>query len=80
MLIVLNFISFLFITLPELPYHFKFAVLFAGFKSKSLDHDDFFSLKINIPSLHVFGETDKVIPKGAFLFIFLIYWFCYHRT
>ena len=36
----------------------------AGFKSRSTPHDSLYSKKISIPTLHVFGETDKVIPKG----------------
>lgn len=43
---------------------FSFAILVAGFKSRSTPHDPLYSKKISIPTLHVFGETDKVIPKG----------------
>ena len=36
----------------------------AGFKSRSLQHDTFYENPIRCPSLHVFGETDQIIPKG----------------
>lgn len=42
---------------------FKFAILVAGFKSKSTPHDVLYSQKISVPTLHVFGNTDKVIEK-----------------
>ncbi|KAL8609858.1 hypothetical protein ACOMHN_020693 [Nucella lapillus] len=41
---------------------FQFAILVAGFKSRSSPHQALYE-KISIPTLHVFGETDKVIPK-----------------
>lgn len=44
---------------------FKFAILVAGFKSRSTSHDVYYSTQIKFPTLHVFGDTDKVIPKGA---------------
>ncbi|XP_059168561.1 esterase OVCA2-like [Physella acuta] len=40
---------------------FKFAVLVAGFKSRSSNHDVYYSTRSHIPSLHVYGETDKII-------------------
>ncbi|KAK7493230.1 hypothetical protein BaRGS_00015567, partial [Batillaria attramentaria] len=42
---------------------FDFAILVAGFKSRSSGHDHLYSKRISIPTLHVFGDTDKVIPK-----------------
>ncbi|XP_076439483.1 esterase OVCA2-like [Babylonia areolata] len=42
---------------------FQFAILVAGFKSRSSPHDALYEKKISIPTLHVFGETDKVIQK-----------------
>ncbi|XP_014663668.1 PREDICTED: ovarian cancer-associated gene 2 protein homolog [Priapulus caudatus] len=42
---------------------FKFAVLVAGYKSRSGCHDTFYTKPISVPSLHVFGDTDQVIPK-----------------
>ncbi|XP_025095344.1 esterase OVCA2-like isoform X2 [Pomacea canaliculata] len=42
---------------------FNFAILVAGFKSRSSSHDILYSKKISIPTLHVYGESDKIIPK-----------------
>lgn len=44
---------------------FRFVIFVAGFKSKSEAHQHLYdaSRKITIPSLHVFGDTDGVIPK-----------------
>jgi len=51
-------------TLEDVPSQFKFAMFVASFKSKSSKHYQFYneSHKIPIPSLHVMGETDAVIP------------------
>lgn len=35
----------------------------SGFKSGSLAHLNYYEDRITIPSLHIFGETDNVIPK-----------------
>lgn len=43
---------------------FDFAILVAGFKSRTSSHDNLYAKKITIPTLHVFGEIDKVIPRG----------------
>ncbi len=43
---------------------FNFAILVAGFKSKSTPHEKLYTDPISMPTLHVYGETDKVIPKG----------------
>ncbi|XP_048374414.1 esterase OVCA2 [Sphaerodactylus townsendi] len=43
-------------------FQFDFAVLIAGFKSRALDHCSFYQAPIQVPSLHVLGETDRVIP------------------
>ncbi|XP_046841040.1 esterase OVCA2-like [Xenia sp. Carnegie-2017] len=42
---------------------FKFAIMIAGFKSRSSQHDIFYEKPIKCASLHVYGETDQVIPK-----------------
>lgn len=42
---------------------FKFAILVAGFKSRSLGHSVYYNAPITCPTLHVFGDTDRVIPK-----------------
>lgn len=57
--------SFCFLlSFPGSPFHqFKFAILCAGFKSRSSAHEQFY-LPITLPTLHVFGDTDQVIPKG----------------
>ncbi|XP_053313080.1 esterase OVCA2 [Spea bombifrons] len=43
-------------------FQFDFAVLVAGFKSRSVEHEKYYQHPILVPSLHVFGETDRVIP------------------
>lgn len=40
----------------------QFAVLAAGFRSGSLAHANYYEDLIPIPSLHVMGETDDIIP------------------
>jgi pimeloyl-ACP methyl ester carboxylesterase len=39
----------------------------AGFRSRSTQHDMFYENIIKCPTLHVYGETDQVIPKGKIL-------------
>ncbi|KAL3271156.1 hypothetical protein HHI36_021654 [Cryptolaemus montrouzieri] len=41
---------------------FNFAVIVAGFKSGSSEHSIFYGEPIPLPSLHVFGEGDQIIP------------------
>ncbi|XP_076820089.1 esterase OVCA2-like isoform X1 [Clavelina lepadiformis] len=41
----------------------KFAVFFAGFKSRQSQHKCYYEVPITIPSLHVIGDTDQVIQK-----------------
>ncbi|XP_075445413.1 esterase OVCA2 [Ascaphus truei] len=43
-------------------FQFDFAVLVAGFKSRSSQHEEYYREPIAVPSLHVYGETDRVIP------------------
>ncbi|XP_024121870.1 esterase OVCA2 [Oryzias melastigma] len=45
---------------PE--FIFRFAILVAGFRSLCKEHEKFYSATLQIPSLHVFGLEDKVIP------------------
>ena len=45
-------------------FKFDFAILVAGYKSRQSSHESLYSIPISIPTLHVFGDTDKVIPKG----------------
>lgn len=46
-----------------LPYSFKFAIFASGFRSGSLVHKGFYDEDISLPSLHVYGESDSIIPK-----------------
>ncbi|XP_052902126.1 esterase AGAP003155 [Anopheles moucheti] len=41
----------------------QFAVLASGFRSGSLVHLNYYENKIQVPSLHIFGETDEIITK-----------------
>jgi len=55
--------------LGRLPIEFKFAILVAGFASRSSSHqEDWQAAKavggqVTLPTLHMIGETDKVIEK-----------------
>lgn len=40
----------------------QFAVLAAGFRSGSLAHANYYEELIAIPSLHIMGESDEIIP------------------
>ncbi|XP_053605274.1 esterase AGAP003155 [Plodia interpunctella] len=46
-----------------LPYTFQFAIFASGFCSGSLVHKGFYDEEISLPSLHVYGESDSIIPK-----------------
>lgn len=46
-----------------LNYTFKFAIMASGFCSGSLVHKGFYDEEISLPSLHVYGESDSIIPK-----------------
>jgi hypothetical protein len=48
--------------------NFKFAIMVAGFRSRSTQHDMFYENRIKCSTLHVYGETDQVIPKGKMKF------------
>ncbi|XP_078278279.1 esterase OVCA2 [Rhinoraja longicauda] len=43
-------------------FQFDFAILVAGFRSRCKLHNHFYKESIILPTLHVFGETDRVIP------------------
>ncbi|RXN20517.1 esterase OVCA2 [Labeo rohita] len=48
----------------EADFNFRFAVLVAGFRSACSQHRRFYEgPAITIPSLHVFGQDDRVIPE-----------------
>ncbi len=59
-LVVFMFIVFI----SECPWQFQFGILVAGFKSHSHQHKKHYSDLITMPTLHVFGDTDKVIHKS----------------
>ncbi|ROL54227.1 Esterase OVCA2 [Anabarilius grahami] len=45
-------------------FNFRFAILVAGFRSACSQHQRFYKGPvITIPSLHVFGQDDRVIPE-----------------
>lgn len=44
-------------------FPFSFVIIIAGFCSRSSGHLPLYQQPITIPSLHVFGDTDRVIPK-----------------
>ncbi|CAH2219953.1 esterase OVCA2 [Pelobates cultripes] len=46
----------------DVRFKFDFAVLVAGFKSRASEHEEYYQQPITVPSLHVYGETDRVIP------------------
>ena len=39
-------------------------LLVASFRSRQSQHDHLYKVPFNVPSLHVYGDTDKVIQKG----------------
>ena len=43
---------------------FKFAILVAGFKSRSSKHSHHYEEKTSIPSLHIYGETDQIVSNA----------------
>ena len=45
-------------------FKLQFAILCAGFKSRSSVHNSYYEDKIDIPTLHIFGNADQVIPTG----------------
>nr|XP_037289270.1 esterase OVCA2-like [Rhipicephalus microplus] len=53
-------------SLKRIECSFKFGVLVAGFRSRSSAHDYLFAQEsvIDLPTLHVVGETDNIIPKA----------------
>ncbi|KAL3271155.1 hypothetical protein HHI36_021653 [Cryptolaemus montrouzieri] len=42
---------------------FNFAIIISGFKSKALPHLKYYSEIINLPSMHVIGDNDRIIPR-----------------
>ena len=58
----------IFLIFQEFEYNPKFVVLISGFKSLSKSHLELFDRLdgrlIDIPSLHIIGETDQIIGKA----------------
>ncbi|CAN9501138.1 unnamed protein product [Ophioblennius macclurei] len=48
----------------EPDFGFRFAVLVAGFRSACEEHQTYYEAALQMPSLHVFGLEDKVIPDA----------------
>lgn len=48
----------------EPDFNFRFAVIVAGFRSMCKEHQRFYIAPLQIPSLHVFGLEDRVIPDN----------------
>lgn len=47
-----------------LQIEFNFAIIISGFKSLCAPHAKYYDEKIDVPSLHIYGENDQVIPTG----------------
>ncbi|KAM0727293.1 Esterase OVCA2 [Formica fusca] len=47
-----------------LQIEFNFAIMISGFKSLCAPHAKYYDEKINVPSLHIYGENDQVIPTA----------------
>lgn len=41
----------------------EFAIMSSGFRSGSLAHLIYYESIVEIPTLHIFGETDNIIPN-----------------
>ena len=54
-------------TKPKLFEHksFKFAIFVSGFKSLITSHQDYYSMPLELPSFHIMGSGDHVIPPVA---------------
>lgn len=46
----------------ELNWGFRFAILVAGFRSRSAPHQKLYDERMELPTLHVYGDNDQVIP------------------
>lgn len=46
----------------EPDFCFRFAIMVAGFRSACKEHEFFYDTPLQMPSLHVFGLEDRVIP------------------
>lgn len=62
---IMYFLKELFINhLSELSFSFKFAILVSGFRSKLSPHSHYYLTKKKIPTLHVIGDTDRIVEHG----------------
>ncbi|KAI0559087.1 Serine hydrolase (FSH1) [Gracilaria domingensis] len=43
----------------------RFALLFSGFPSRATLHQPLYEISIKVPSLHVWGEQDEIVPPKA---------------
>lgn len=52
---------------------FNFAILISGFKSLCEPHAKYYDdiPYIDIPSLHIYGENDQVVPTGRIVVLFI---------
>ena len=41
--------------------HFKYSILVSGFRSRDLEHNLYYKLLIKTPSLHIYGQADKMV-------------------
>jgi pimeloyl-ACP methyl ester carboxylesterase len=57
---------------------FDFAIMVASFKSRSSAHCIYYEKPITCPTLHVYGDTDKVIPKGMCCPLYRCYATCFN--
>lgn len=55
-----------------LQIEFKFAIMISGFKSLCAPHAKYYDEKIDVPSLHIYGENDQIIPTGMKLQLLFI--------
>jgi pimeloyl-ACP methyl ester carboxylesterase len=45
------------------PFWFEFAIMVGGFTSDAPQHTDLFRRKLTVPSVHVIGRADSVVPR-----------------
>lgn len=50
-----------------LEIEFDFVIIISGFKSLCAPHSIYYDEEIDIPSLHICGENDQVIPAGRII-------------
>ena len=60
---LINRLPYAYLSEPSL--QFDFVILVAGFRSRQSQHDHLYKVPFSVPSLHVYGDTDKVIQKGT---------------